>query len=112
MSEEGGVPPSWQTPLTFRLDRVTRPAEAKCRCGTPLAHGEARIEVRADSTILQGFFEGVPFCSLACVRAFALERVERLDAGGPADVCAELRELLDDLEEVRTSLERQYPVDS
>jgi hypothetical protein len=112
MSETEGPPPSWSKPLTFRLERVTRPREAICRCGTRLLRDQPRLEVTVTSKALEEVFRNAPFCSLVCLRAFVREGIETLDGHGDShsqELCSDLRDLVVDLEEVWTALERTYP---
>jgi hypothetical protein len=110
----GTDPPSWSTPLTFRLGESRRSTDVVCRCGVRIAAGCPSIEAHPSSPRLQPFFADVPFCSLVCLRAFVRESIESLD-GFPdrhhQEICSDLRELVLDLEEVWAALENAYPRD-
>jgi hypothetical protein len=104
--------PSWSTPLTFRLEEVSRPNDTVCRCGTRVPGGKPRLEVKVAARTLVEVFRGAAFCSIVCLRAFVREGIEMLDAsldGHSQEICSDLRELVMDLEEVWASLERSHP---
>jgi hypothetical protein len=99
--------------VAFHVEKVARPHEAKCRCGTSFTAEQSRLEVRVDPERLRTLFDGTPFCSPVCVRAYVREAMEMLE--GFVDdrsqrICSDLRELVLDLEKVWAALEREYPV--
>lgn len=99
--------------MAFDVEKVARSHAAKCRCGTSFAAGQSRLEVRIDPENLRTLFDGTPFCSPVCVRAFVREAMEMLEGfvdERTQQICSDLRELVLDLEEVWVALEQAYPL--
>jgi hypothetical protein len=112
MIESGRQPPCWSNPLTFRLDNGPGATESTCRCGVHLIAGRRGFTACPGSETLRPIFSHERFCSLLCLRAFALETLEdlvRCPRPESQNQWWDLRELVLDLAEVWAALQRDYP---
>jgi hypothetical protein len=76
------------------------PTDRTCRCGTKIRASQTAYEVRRVPPRLVRVFDGVGFCSLPCIRAYFLERLEEVDSMESADgdrLSVELRVTYDTL---------------
>ena len=68
-------------PPSFAPGPVPPPSTARrCRCGKRLENGGHGSELPRPSELLRRYLGDERFCSPACLRAFLLEALERLDA--------------------------------
>lgn len=68
-------------PPSFAPRPASPPATtARCRCGKRFENGGHGAELARPSELLRRYLGDQRFCSPACLRAFLLEALERLDA--------------------------------
>ena len=78
-----------------------------CRCGTPLLSGGRQLRLRRAPPRVASLFEGQPFCSGRCVRAYFLETLETLDSvysGRAAEMVIDLHALYQDIAQTFAAL--------